>query len=445
MTKANHDRNIVKVGTTKKDEKEWDRLEDRLQTDPNLGGGGPAELLVPGTYIPRVGLPPGIPYVYVIGGLIEGYPVDISTIGPLYPYVDFSLDSENYFGLGIDAFIGKSVAGEIRAYRIPAYPASISGNTPLLRKVISADGTLFELPYTYADVSSYLVDTIRVRETDLSWTEYSLYAELGIQATTTGEGSDVSGVVVATVPYSNTTGLMNTTYDYYIISVDKTLSVTNTQTGSYTLPNGRGFADTGIIENGWIILAQGGVSYDFREGTVWARPSVTTAAAPTVKLGNIFESPTPQSIRPANLSVGTTGILWASYKADGYGNTGGVVRFDAITGQIQRYTNVLFDNTGTYPIEILKTLYINDNTCAVSGYYYVPGVTYVPIISFVALDNEGALTVNILEFPDYSGSTSRIPNMVKLPDNTLVFQLFSENLDATGGPANILFGTTVGA
>lgn len=38
MSKANHDRNFIKIGTTKKDEKEWDRLEDRLQTDSTVIG-----------------------------------------------------------------------------------------------------------------------------------------------------------------------------------------------------------------------------------------------------------------------------------------------------------------------------------------------------------------------------------------------------------------------
>lgn len=445
MSKANNDRNIIRVGSTKRDDKQWDRLEDRLQTDPNLGGGA-AELLVPGTYVPKVGLPPGVPYLYVIGNLLENYPIDLFLTGNLDPNFDLTLDKGNYFGLGDDAILGKSQSGEVTAYSVPAYPAIISPITPQLKSVVSAAGTLFELPYSYEEKKTfaYFYDTVRIREADLTWSEYTVSSATGYIPMFYGEGSDVSGVVICSQATAATPVTGGTIFDYAFISVDETLTVTNTQTFSIFAATNVNTPTSGIVDNGWMLMVSNhpGGPVAASGGEVWARPSIVTASAPATFIGRVFPNNTFQVLTPKNLSVGPTGVAWISYQDDAYGNTNAVVRMDLVTGQVQRYQGVLYDNTLTYPVVITDTVYINDNMCAVSGYYSIPTVADVPIIIFVALDNDGAMSVNMLEFPDYAGSFSAVYRMVKMPNNTLVFHLYSSALALTGFPADILFGIT---
>jgi hypothetical protein len=438
MTKANHDRNFIKLGTTKKDDREWDRLEDRLQTDPNLGGGGPPQLIVPGTYVPQVGLPPGIPYVYVIGNLLEGYPIDLTLTGDLRPDFELSLDLGNYFGLGADAIIGKSPINEVVVYKIPNSPIIIPGVGLPLQKIVSSSGMLFEAPGRDGD-------TLRSRQPDFTWDEYDITTDFGYPQIAAGEGSDVSGCLlligntsstqIPPAPLPATSFLL--TYD--LIAVDDTGNVTHTEEVSVLRPASEINPNCGVIENGWLLIVSSGVGFALGQGTMWARPSVVTESAPMVNIGKVFTSSTAQLLSNRNMSIGPTGIAWVSYLPDGSGNIGGVVRADLITGQIQRYQGILYDSTLSYEVTIEDTVYISDTVCAVSGYYQIPAVTQVPVVVFLSLAPDGGFTVTQLEFPDYSGTFSTVANMVKLPGNMLVFHLHSGSLDLTGQPASILF------
>ncbi len=456
MSKANHDRNIIKIGTTKKDDKEWDRLEDRLQTDPNLGGGGPAELIVPGTYVPKVGLPPGIPYIYVIGNLMEGYPIDLNlTGGPLTPEVELSLDFGDELGLGLHAILGKTFGDDVAAYRIPAAPAIIPGHYSgtdggNLRSILSADGTLFEMPYSeavtgYSDFqkSRYII----IKGDDDVWYPREIYEYLGIFPIFAGQAADVDAPIIMSSYTSTTPDGVGGSYDQHtIVAMNKYAVAIDTQYETVRRALGDSAANAGISENGWMLIAAvADAEYPGSpaSGTFWARPAVVTAGNDIERIGKVLVYPSSQIMSERNMSVGPTGIAWVSYQLDASGNDQTVVRLDLINKTLQRYLGTLYDSTATYPIEIRDTIYIDDNTCAVSGHYTdtVLG-TQIPTVSYIALDYLGNVSVNILEFPDYAGADSSIFNMVKTPTE-LVYHLYSSALDSTGFSANILWGTTL--
>lgn len=403
---------------------------------------GSTQLLVPGTYVPRVGLPPGVPYMYVIGNLLEGYPVDLAAVGaPLNPNVALTVDRGNYFGFGIDAIIGKGFTGEVAAYAIPAVPSVIAGVSPSFTSVVSADGTLFEISQPSSTFSN---DAIRIREVDLSWSEYSISGNTSLGHIAVGEASDVAGVLIFSQAYytsaPDTLGIVYS--DHSLVALDKSMTVTSSQDMTLTSYPGDGGANVGVIENGWVLLINSGVGYAYGSGTAWARPSVVTTSEPAARVGRIFLNSTPQVLSSKNMSIGPTGVAWVSFQADTFSNPNTVVRLDLVTGQIQRFQDVLYDNTLTYPVVISDTLYISDSVCAVAGHYEVPSAGAVPIIVFVAVDANGAMSVNMLEFPEYIGTFSQVASMVKLTDGTLAFHLYSGALASTGQPANVLYGIT---
>jgi hypothetical protein len=450
MSKANHDRNFIKLGTTKRDDKEWDRLEDRLQTDPNLGGG--AELLVPGTYVPKVGLPPGVPYLYVIGNLLEGYPIDLALTGDLSPDFQLSLDQGDFFDLGVTAVLGKAPTGEVTAYKIPAQPVIISGFSPSLRVLLSADSTLFELPFGFEEASEFLLaitysSTLLIRQPSASWSVVDLFALLGVYPLFAGEGSDFDGCLVFT-PSSGFDPVPEGTMHYHTMeAIDSTGLVVDTMPVDVVVYPDDSLPNTGMIENGWLLIGAGGLASDplapAQSGTFWCRSSDVYAGDDVVRIGKVFQYSSTQPLSSRHMSIGESGIAWVAHQADVYGNGQNIVRLNLNNGTLQRYVEVLYDSTLTYPVVILDTAHIENNICAVAGYYTdtVLGVE-VPIIVFLAIAPDGGFSVNMLEFPDYAGTGSSIRNMVQQPNGTLVFHLYSAALATTGLPASILFGIT---
>lgn len=440
MSKARNDRNFIKIGTTKKDDKEWDRLEDRLQTDPNLGGGGPPELLVPGTYVPVVGLPPGVPYLYVIGNLITNYPIDLTATSPLSPNIKITTDRTNFFGLGIETVLGVSSLGTaVVAVKPPASPVISATPGPPAGTgfqaddgLLSADGTIFRM---FAGINpgdpTLLRYKLLVRQPDSSWYLLDLSADPVIGY---GDASDVAGNFI--VKQSTTTpGAID------ISNVDSTGTETTYQTDLDTGITPR----RAIVENGFIIVHDKlGIPFYASAGNIAARPSSVTAVLPFINVGSVFSTTAVQPLEAKNISIGPTGVAWISHQSESYFTpiTNAVVRADLINGTIERFPDVLYDNTLTYEIQILDTLYIADNICAVSGYYTIPAVGDVPIIAYIVIDAFNNVSVNLLEFPDYLGTGSAVYSMVKV-GTTLVFHLYSSALDVTSSPVSILFAVNL--
>jgi hypothetical protein len=410
MSRARNDRNIIKVGNIKRDEREWDRLEDRLQTDPNLGGGGQTELLVPGTYVPKVGLPPGIPYLYVIGNLMEGYPIDTNLLTPLAGTNDstFKLnrDAGNYFGLGVDAIIGVSTAStrDPVVYRLPNQPVAIDGST-VDQEYVTAAGTI-----AGRNNSGSTMMRVRVGGTWVTVITPADGRTSGFGAHGVGPSADGAYFILHRLGVQTQPSLIE--------RVDALGQVTGSQLLSATMTTRSEGGQTCVIENGWMLV------YCYPSGTgtsrrIFYRPAVfddTEWQTLPLASGNI-------SSRKL-MSVGSTGVAWVA-------NTSGTLyRYDLNTGSGQAFPGMFFDPEGLGRTVTLDTVaYVADNICAMGG-RLIDGATSIPFLTLVAIDGFGNVTLNQELFPDIPG---RIVSAVMLNDGTLVFHLHSSNVSLLYG------------